>query len=92
MATSFRLQRYLGSFGWTSLVMIGRWQKRETIPEVFAPLWLFELPKPLFQNEAECEAIDMEMIFYSHTNKTHFHKKGFALSLVLKVRIVGTRK
>ena len=92
MATSFRLQRYLGSFGWTSLVMIGRWQKRETIPEVFAPPWLFELPKPLFQNEAECEAIDMEMIFYSHKNKTHFHKKGFALSLVLKVRIFGTRK
>ena len=72
--------------------MICRWQKRETIPEVFAPPWFFELAKPLFQSEAECEAIDMEMIFYSHTNKTHFHKKGFALSLVLKVRIVGTRK
>ena len=53
---------------------------------------VFELAKPLFQSEAECEAIDMEMIFYSHTNKTHFHKKGFALSLVLKVRIFGTRK
>ena len=92
MATSFRLQRYLGSFGWTSLVMICRWQKRGTIPEVFAPPWFFELAKPLFQSEAECEAIDMEVIFYSHTNKTHFHKKGFALSLVLKVRIFGTRK
>ena len=27
----------------------------------------------------------MEMIFYSHDIKlTHFHKKGFALSLILK--------
>ena len=28
----------------------------------------------------------------SHANKTHRHKKGFALMLVLKVRIFGTRK
>ena len=33
---------------------------------------------PLFQSEAKCEAIDMNMIFYSHANRTHFHKKGFA--------------
>ena len=32
------------------------------------------------------------MICYSHSNKTHFHKKGFALTLVLKVRIFETRK
>ena len=31
----------------------------------------------------------MEMIFHSHANKTHFHKKGCAL---LKVRNFGTRK
>ena len=43
-------------------------------------------PQPLFQNEAKCEAIDMKMSYYSHVNKTHFHKKGFALSVVLKVR------
>ena len=30
---------------------------------------------------------DVKMIFYSHANKTHFHKKGFALSLVMKVRV-----
>ena len=35
--------------------------------------------KPLFQSEAKCETID-------------FHKKGFALSLVLKVRVLGTQK
>ena len=32
------------------------------------------------------------MVFYFHANKTHFHKKGFALCLVLKVRVFGTRK
>ena len=34
----------------------------------------------------------MKMIFNYHTNKTYFHNKGFALSLVLKVRFFGTRK
>ena len=38
------------------------------------------------------EAIDMKMIFYSHVDKTHFHKKSFALSLLLKVRVFGTRE
>ena len=37
-------------------------------------------------------AFDMEMTFHSHTNKTHFHKKGCALGLILKVRVFGTRK
>ena len=32
------------------------------------------------------------MIFYYYANKTHFHKKGFALGLVLRVRVFGTRK
>ena len=45
-----------------------------------------------FQSEAKCESIDVKMIFHSHANKTHFHNKGFALSLVLKVRFFGTRK
>ena len=34
-------------------------------------------PGPLYQNE--CSAFDVEMIFHSHANKTHFDKKGFAL-------------
>ena len=33
-------------------------------------------PGPLYQNEVKCSAFDMEMIFHSHANKTHFHKKG----------------
>ena len=40
--------------------------------------------------KARREAIDMKIISYSHANKTHFDKKGFAL--VLKVRVFGTRK
>ena len=30
--------------------------------------------------------------FYYHANKTNFHKKGFSLGLVLRVRDFGTRK
>ena len=46
----------------------------------------------LFQKEGGCSAFDMEIIFHSHTNKTHFYKQGCAPSLVLKVRVFGTRK
>ena len=34
----------------------------------------------------------MEIIFHSHANKTHFHQKGCAPSLILKVRVFETRK
>ena len=34
----------------------------------------------------------MEMIFHSHADKTDFHKKGWVPSLILKVRVFGTRK
>ena len=44
------------------------------------------------QNEGRCSAFDMEIIFHSHANNTHFHKKGCAPSLILKVRVFGTRK
>ena len=49
-------------------------------------------PGPLFQNEVKCSAFDMEMIFHSHANKTHFNQKGSALGLILKVRVFETRK
>ena len=39
--------------------------------------------KPLFQGEAKCEAVDKEMIFHFHANKSHFHRTSFAISLVL---------
>lgn len=38
------------------------------------------------------ETIDIKIIFYSHANETHYHRKGFALTLVFKVRVFGTRK
>ena len=34
----------------------------------------------------------MKMIFNYDANETHFPNKGFALSLVLKVRFFATRK
>ena len=50
-------------------------------------------PKPLFQTEANCETIDLKMIFNSHANKmTLFHNNDFTRSLVLKVTVFGTRK
>ena len=45
-----------------------------------------------FQNEAKCKTFVVEMSFNYDANKTHFHNKGFALSLVLKVKLFGTRK
>ena len=44
--------------------------------------------KSHFQSEAKCVAIDMKMIFNYDANKTHFHNKGFALSLVLKAKFL----
>ena len=34
----------------------------------------------------------MKMIFFPHAFETRYHKKVFALSLVLKVKIFGTPK
>ena len=45
-----------------------------------------------FQNEAKCETFVVEMSFICIIIKTHFHNKGFALSLVLKVKLFGTQK
>ena len=45
-----------------------------------------------FQNEAKCETFVVEMSFNYDANKTHFHNKGFAPSLVLKVKLFGTQK
>ena len=34
----------------------------------------------------------MKILFHFHTYKIHFHMKGCALGLILKVRVFGTRK
>ena len=49
-------------------------------------------PGPLHQNDVKCSAFDMEMLFHSHANKSHFRKKSCALGILLKVRVFGTRK
>ena len=49
-------------------------------------------PGHLYQNEVKFWAFDIEMMFYSQANTTHFHKKDYALGLILKVRIFETRK
>ena len=35
-------------------------------------------------------AFHLEIIFHSRANKSHFHKKGCAPCLILKVRVFGT--
>ena len=49
-------------------------------------------PEPLYQNKVKGSAFDMEMIFHSQANKTHFHKEVCALGLIVKVRVFGTQK
>ena len=34
----------------------------------------------------------MKIIFHSHANKTHFHKKGCAVGLILKVKVLRIQK
>ena len=41
--------------------------------------------------KAKLKAIHMKMFSISRANNIHFHKKGFALGLDLKVRVFGTR-
>ena len=48
-------------------------------------------PGSFYQNEVQCSTFEMKMIFYSRANKNHFHKKGCALGLILKLRVFGTQ-
>ena len=41
--------------------------------------------KPLLKRGQEQNLSCENDFFYYHANKTHFHKKGFALGLVLRV-------
>ena len=53
----------------------------------------FRVPPGLcIKKEVKCSDFDMEMFFYSHANKTHFRNNGCALGLILKERVLGTRK
>ena len=46
---------------------------------------------PLFQSESKCET-DFDLHENETARRTHFHKKGFALRLVLNQRHKGTWK
>ena len=48
--------------------------------------------EPHFESEAKCKIFVMKISFHSRANKTNFHMKSFALSLVSKVRFTVTRK
>ena len=50
--------------------------KKQTLNRPFP-----SFPGSLYQNEVKYSAFDMEMLFRSDANETHFHNKGFALSL-----------
>ena len=74
------------------------WQEEETIifKIQFHPLCIREIDNfwvawclCLKARLQKCYAIDTTMILYYHANKTHFHKKGFALSLVWKEGFCG---
>ena len=67
---------------WVRLIRFDVWIKRRTCVIWVDLIGHFRVPKSLV----------VKMSFNYDANKTHFHYKGFALSLVLKVRFFGTRK
>ena len=46
----------------------------------------------VFLKEFKYEVFDKELIFNYHANKSYFHMKYFALSLILKARVLEIRK
>ena len=99
----FRIRIFLFlsySFGFETInLFIHSLSPSKTITE-FRPKWAKCIPvfRPkLRKNPARWNNTYLYRLYKgvppgSHANKTHFHNKGFALSLVLKVRVFGTRK
>ena len=50
------------------------------------------MPQASGLKRGQVRNLSCENAFYCHANKTNFHKKGFTLGLVLRVRVFGTRK
>ena len=51
-----------------------------------------EFPRGLcIETRSSAQPLTDENDIHSHANKTHYHKKGCALGLTLKVRTFGTR-
>ena len=49
-------------------------------------------PRLCFKARLSAKLLITIYFFYFHANKTHFLKKGFSLGLVLKVRVLVSRK
>ena len=63
------------------------------LPNLVNAIWLWRISRGILASrKGRCSAFDMEIIFHCHANKTHFRKKGCVPSLLLKVRVFGTRK
>ena len=45
-----------------------------------------------FKTRPSAKPFLWKLFFYYRANKTNFHNKGFALDLVLRVNVFGTRK
>ena len=48
--------------------------------------------EPHYESEAKCKVFVMKISCHLYANKTNFHMKSFALSLVFIVRLSATRK
>ena len=59
---------------------------------VTATIGHFRVARSLCFKERLNSKLSIRIGFFSHKNKTHFHKKGFLFSLDLKVRVSRTRK
>ena len=56
------------------------------------PIVHFRVPQGLcFKTRVGAQPLIWKSFFHSQANKTHFHKKGCAPSLILKVRVFGTQ-
>ena len=55
-------------------------------------LSISEFQKPSSYNEAKYKTFLVKISFICMIIKNHFHKKGFALGLVLKQRLAASRK
>ena len=49
----------------------------------------FKVASSLHFKATNWETADIKTIFYFHANKTHFHKNGFALSLLIRKRDIA---
>ena len=70
------------------LVLLGNFNRYISIGEMHNFIRSPSCLEPLLQSKGKWEGIDMKMNFYSHGNKTHFHKKG----LVLEVTVIRNQK